>query len=227
MRPFPPLELSLSERNPYLALEWHPVRNGSLKPRDVTPGSEMKVWWMCSKGHEWEATVNHRSNGRDCPCCAGKMVCDDNCLQTLYPEVAKEWHPTKNGSMTPRNVAAFTHKKAWWICGKGHEWEAIVANRSKGRGCPVCAGKAVSNDNCLQTRNPELAEEWHPTKNGNLTPRSVTIGTHRKVWWICTKGHEWQAVVSDRSRGRGCPYCSRHRNACMTDSTAITSYMER
>jgi len=213
MRPFPPLDLSLLECNPYLALEWHPIRNGNLKPRDVTPGSEMKVWWMCSSGHEWEATVNHRSNGRDCPCCAGKMVCDDNCLQTLNPELAKEWHPTKNGSMTPRDVVPFSHKKAWWICSKGHPWEAIIANRSKGRGCPVCAGKVVSDDNCLQTIYPALAKEWHPTKNGNLTPRTVTTGTHKKVWWICTKGHEWQAVVSDRSRGRGCPYCSHHKHA--------------
>ena len=59
----------------------------------------------------------------------------------------------------------------------------------------------------LQIRNPPLAKEWHPQKNDGLTPKDVTPSSHKKVWWKCSKGHEWDALVSNRTRGRGCPYC--------------------
>ena len=131
----------------------------------------------------------------------------NNSLITKNPTLAKEWHPARNGSLTPGDVAAKTGKKVWWICSKGHEWEAIVSNRGNGTGCPYCAGKAVSLDNCLQTINPTLAKEWHPARNGSLTPRDVTAKTGKKVWWICSKGHEWEAIVSNRSNGTGCPHC--------------------
>ncbi|MGD0170140.1 MAG: zinc-ribbon domain-containing protein, partial [Smithella sp.] len=44
--------------------------------------------------------------------------------------------------------------------------------------------------------NPVLAREWHPTKNGSLTPSDVSVGSNRKVWWLCSKGHAWPATVS-------------------------------
>ena len=62
--------------------------------------------------------------------------------------------------------------------------------------------------NDLQTVNPALAEEWHPYKNAPLSPADVTIGSHRKVWWLGSCGHEWEAVVKSRHAGRGCPYCA-------------------
>ena len=50
-------------------MEWHPTKNGELTPRDVTPGSHMKVWWICSQGHEWKTRVAHRTGGHGCPRC--------------------------------------------------------------------------------------------------------------------------------------------------------------
>jgi len=201
--------------NPSLAKEWHPTKNGSLTPRDVREGSGKKVWWLCTNGHEWPAIVFKRSHGNGCPYCAGQKVNDENCLQTVNPALAKEWHPTKNGSLTPRDVTAGSSKKVWWLCAKGHEWPAIVSDRSNGNGCPYCAGRKVNDENCLQTTNPTLAKEWHPTKNGSLTPRDVMAGSNKKVWWLCTNGHEWPALVSNRSKGRGCPYCYRQRRWCL------------
>ena len=76
-------------------------------------------------------------------------------------------------------------------------------------GCPVCANRMVlAGVNDLATINPELARQWHPTKNGDLTPRDVLAGSRRKVWWICDQGHEWQADVSSRNHGTGCPVCA-------------------
>jgi hypothetical protein len=206
--PSPLPDLSLQEQNPSLAREWHPGRNGSLTAQNVSSSSNKKVWWICSKGHEWEATVNDRSHGTGCPYCAGKAVCEDNCLQTVNPVLAKEWHPARNGSLTAKDVTSFSNNRVWWICGKGHEWQAIVASRSGGRGCPYCVGQAVCEDNSLETVNPALAKEWHPTRNGSLSAKDVRPWSNKKVWWICGKCHEWQAPVNSRSRGNGCPYCA-------------------
>jgi hypothetical protein len=200
-------ENCLQSVNPSLAKEWHPTKNGSLTPRDVTVGSHKKAWWQCSRGHEWEAVIHSRNNEHGCPYCVGKKVNDENCLQTINPTLAKEWHSTKNGSLTPRDVTVSSSKKVWWQCSKGHEWESLVSNRSNGSGCPYCVGKKVNNENCLQTINPTLAKEWHPTKNGNLTPKDVTIGSGKRAWWQCSKEHEWEASVGNRSKGNGCPYC--------------------
>jgi hypothetical protein len=200
---------SLLKLNPRLAKEWHPTKNGSLRPADLTPGSNKKVWWICVKGHEWRTTVNDRNYRKTgCPYCSNHRVCLDNCLYTLNPGLAREWHPTKNGSLTSKDVTPGSTKKAWWICGKGHEWEAAVTSRDRGGGCPYCAGQKVGRDNCLQTINPELAKQWHPKKNGSLTPKNVTLNSDRKAWWICNQGHEWEAAIANRNRGRGCPYCA-------------------
>jgi hypothetical protein len=67
----------------------------------------------------------------------------------------------------------------------------------------------VGADNCLQTVNPELAKQWHPTKNGGLTPNDVTKGSNKKVWWYCENGHEWEASIANRTKGNGCPNCYR------------------
>ena len=194
--------------NPVLAKEWHPTRNGSLTPNDVTFASGKKVWWVCDKGHEWPATINDRKNGSGCPFCSGKKVCKDNSLETINPVLAKEWHPTRNGSLTPNDVTFASGKKVWWVCENGHEWPATINDRKNGSGCPFCSGRKVCKDNCLDTVNPELAKEWHPTKNRSLTPSDVTIKSGKKVWWICKKGHEWLATVANRSNGSNCPRCN-------------------
>jgi hypothetical protein len=132
---------SLLNTNPDLAKEWHPTKNVTLTPKDVTQGSDKKVWWICSREHEWEATVNNRKQGRGCPYCSGQMVCIDNCLATINPGLAKEWHHTKNTPLTPKDVTQGSNKKVWWRCSKDHEWEATVNNRKQGRGCPYCSGR--------------------------------------------------------------------------------------
>jgi hypothetical protein len=200
---------SLLRNNPELAKEWHPTKNGSLTSADLTLGSNKKVWWICSKGHEWQARVTDRNYSKTgCPYCSGYRVCIDNCLYTLNPTLAREWHPTKNGHLTPKDVTPGSTKKVWWTCSEGHTWEAVVSYRNRGTGCPYCAGRAVGSDNCLEAINPKLTKQWHPLKNENLTPKEVSPNSDRKAWWVCGIGHEWEATISNRNRGRGCPYCA-------------------
>ena len=203
----------LATMNPQLAKEWHPTKNGDLTPLHVVSGSAKKVWWKCDKvvDHEWQASINSRSSGHSCPCCRGMTVVPSNCLATLDPELASQWHSTKNGVLTPFDVTTGTNKKVWWKCevADDHEWETSIVHRSNGLGCPCCSNKKVVLSNCLATTHPKLIKEWHPTKNIDLTPYDVTIGSNKKVWWKCDKedDHEWEARISERSYGSGCPCC--------------------
>ena len=200
----------LANVTPELTLEWHPVKNGKLTPSDVSFGSHKKIWWRCNRGHEWAASVASRStNLNGCPYCANKMVCVDNCLGTLHPELVSEWHLTKNNSLTPHDVVSGSGKYVWWICHKGHEWESRVVDRINGYGCPYCSNMKTCKDNCLATMSLEISQQWNPIKNGKLTPNDVTPGSNKNVWWICHQGHEWKSRVADRTRrGHNCPYCS-------------------
>jgi len=208
-----PEEYNLKAVNPSLASQWHPTKNDTLRPKDVTPMSNKKVWWICGKGHEWKARVISRSKGTGCPYCSGHTVCNDNCLTTKKPQLAAQWHPTKNGSLTPRDVMPMSNKKVWWKCAEGHEWTAGIGSRSKGQGCPDCGRTRVSKEYNLEVIHKNVAAQWHPTKNGALFPKDVTPGSTKKVWWVCDKGHEYQARVYNRNKGRGCPYCAG-RSVC-------------
>lgn len=203
----------LETLNPELSKEWHPTKNGNMKPADICNGSAKKVWWICSKGHEWQASVRGRTvRHTGCPYCSNSQVLTGyNDLKTLYPQVAHEWHPVKNGDLHSCDVLAGSGKKAWWMCDKGHEWEAVINCRtSRGYGCPYCSGRnVIIGINDLNTMYPDVIKEWHSTKNGELNPGELHVGSHKKVWWKCSEGHEWQATIKDRTlRKRGCPYCS-------------------
>ena len=196
--------------------EWDNEKNGTLNPSDISYSSSKKVWWRCSKGHEWQAKVSNRVYRNDgCPFCSGRYaIKGENDLQTLYPDIAKEWHPTKNGDLKPSDVTAKSGISVWWHCKEGHEWKATVAQRTdKNTGCPFCSGRyAIKGETDLQTLYPDIAKEWHPTKNGDLKPSDITAHSGVKFWWLGKCGHEWQATVADRTNGdTGCPYCANKK----------------
>ncbi len=133
-------------------------------------------------------------------------------LYVLKPNLVKEWHPTKNATIKPQEVTPGSGKKIWWICNKGHEWEAVVYSRSRGSGCPYCSNSKSADDSSVAVSSSEFKMEWHPSANGNLTPANVTMGDPDKVWWICREGHEWQATFKTRIKGNGCPICDQRQD---------------
>ena len=139
-----------------------------------------------------------------------KKTLYDFCLETGKEGLLTQWDREKNLPDTPKTISYGSRKQVWWVCGQGHPWQAMVQSRTiRDNHCPVCAGKQVEPGfNDLASRYPHLAAQWHPTKNGPLTPDQVLPGTHRKVWWICDQGHEWAAVVKSRTGGAGCPICA-------------------
>ena len=206
-------ETSLLYSNPELAKEWNYEKNGILKPENFTPNSAKKFWWKCSEGHEWQTSIDNRSNGRGCPYCSGKKILKGfNDLQTVNPTLAREWNFEKNTQLSPVEVMPNSHNKVWWKCSEGHEWQARISNRNRGVGCPYCSGKKVLKGyNDLQTVNPILAKEWNYEKNGDFKPENFTANSGHKAWWKCSKGHEWQATIDSRNGRNGCPYCSNQK----------------
>ena len=144
-----------------------------------------------------------------------------------YPELIKEWDFEKN-SIMPDEVLPRSNKKVWWKCKFGHRWQSTPNNRINGRGCPVCSGRLVmAGVNDLATKNPELALEWDYVKNYPLTPCDVTSGKNIKAWWICSKcGNEWEANISRRNRGSGCPKCARRFHSSFPEQ-AIFFYIQQ
>ncbi|MBG0740586.1 hypothetical protein IV500_14490 [Paeniglutamicibacter antarcticus] len=202
-------EISLDQSFPALANEWHPTLNGDLTPDAVSAGSSQKIWWLGVCGHPWEATIHSRTIGCGCPYCGNRKVGYGNDLASQFPEVAATWHPYLNDDRTPDQVAPRSNSKAWWLGACGHPWEAVVANRTNKirSGCPYCANQKVGYGNDLATRFPDLAKEWHPTRNDDVTPGQVTSGARSNVWWLCSSGHEWRAMVFKRSCGAACEKC--------------------
>jgi hypothetical protein len=201
---------SLAAKHPSLARQWHPKRNGALKPTHVQPSSTRRVWWRCFKGpdHEWQATVVARSiKGSGCPFCAHRAVSAATSLATLYPALAREWHASKN-RCHPSEIMARSKQLAWWRCSRGHEWRARVQDRTDAvkASCPICSS--------IAGRYPDAAKTWHPTKNGSLGPSEVKPGSRRNIWWRCSENrhHVWRERPLNKFRlGHGCPWCEKRR----------------
>ncbi len=209
----------LSLHYPAVAREWHPTKNGKLRPDAVISTSMRRAFWRCRRGHEWSTRIYQRTQIHTrCPFCVGRLVTPERSLATREPEIARRWHPTKNGKLTPHDVMPGSMRRVWWKCSEAddHEWQTAVANRTAmgADRCPFCSNRRLSKTNILAIHYPKVAREWHPTKNGKLTPRDVTFGTGRRVFWRCVSGHEWQATVHARTQGgTGCPHCRRHEQS--------------
>eukprot|EP01083_Nonionella_stella_P173130 596300_1 len=108
-------------------------------------------------------------------------------LAFRHPKVAAEFHPTKNGDLSPTKIRCGSHNSVWWQCGREkHEWQASLSNRTYGgNGCPFCSGYHVTSKNSLAVQKPKVAAEFHPSKNGDLSLTDLHVSSRKKVWWLC------------------------------------------
>jgi len=198
---------------PKIADEWHPTKNGELKPDTITHGSNKKVWWLCPKGHSYNLVIFSRTK-KDKP--QGCQKCKS--LDFLFPKIAKEWHPSKNGKLRPEEFTSGNGKKVWWLCRKGHSYNSSISGRTRedvSKGCPYCSGHKVSEENSLLILYPKVSGEWHSTKNGDLKPEDFSFGSNMKVWWFCPKGHSYDSTIKNRTSNHptGCPQCTNQTSS--------------
>ena len=210
----------LATSNPELVDEWDYLANNpqGITTSTVTAGSGRTVFWICrSCGYKWQSTISNRVyGGNGCPCCAGKAVWSGhNDLATTVPELMKEWDFRKNdrNALRPYEVTRNSNKRAWWICPKGHSWQASINQRTGGHSCPYCCNQRVlTGYNDLASTNPELLREWDYSRNlaSGISPCEVTPGNSTKVWWKCVEcEHIWLSRINSRTRDKatGCPIC--------------------
>lgn len=128
--------------------------------------------------------------------------------------LSSEWNYEKNIPLKIEEIKIKSGRKVRWKCKYGHEWQARVADRTRGNNCPFCSGKkVVSGANDLVTLNPMVTSEWNYERNGESKPEQYCLHSAKLVWWKCIEGHEWQATIDSRTRknGNGCPYCAGQR----------------
>lgn len=210
------------ELYPELLEEWHYEKNVGIDPYSLSAGSHTEAWWKCKNdsSHEWSARLGNRTRkNRGCPYCAPRSSYTDpkKSLAALFPNLMEEWHPTKNQNLNPTKISPGSQIRIWWQCKNcQHEWDTYAFTRTTNdAGCHICSGRMPSERNSLATIFPEVAAEWHPTKNKDLTPADVTAKSGKKITWQCRSClFEWQTNVKNRTHNNSpCPRCSKDNAA--------------
>ena len=221
--------------NAQLMAEWDWNKNSNLgfNPKEITHHSGKKVWWICEKGHSFDATVANRANGKGCPICAGRKVLvgyndlETWCVNNNRLDLIEEFDNEKN-VVSMKSITKSYGKKVWWICPNGHSYSTTLHHRIKmNTGCGICSHKVfLSGHNDLQSTNPEIAKEFDVEKNG-ITPDKVMAGSNnKKYWFICPKGHSYSATLLNRKKGRNCPVCSKDMHVSFPEK-AIYFYLKK
>ncbi len=213
-----------------LIIDWDYEQNKKL-PEEYLPSSNIKVHWKCHVcGYKWETQIACRAiRNYGCPSCSGRVVTiGKNDLPSRYPDIAKEWNYELNGNAKPEDYSYASQKKIWWTCPVKHNYEQSINKRTlRGFKCPICSGhKTISGVNDFATIYPEIAKEWHPTKNGSITPDTLSSKNGYRAWWKCKYGHEWQQTLHVRSTGTGCPYCKNRYSTSFAEQ-AIFFYIKK
>ena len=274
---------------PEIASEWHPTKNGELKPSAFTCGSTKKVWWLCKNGHEWIAAIGQRATSRrnGCPHCKKRYSSIEmrifSELDTLIGAIWHDqsfgvevdiylpslkiaievdgsyWHSfdkkiendiEKNKTLDAKGITLIRAREmplklmSGFDIGYNNREEPIKTVHRLVKKLEEISGKDFGeylsknhflDDNkytnliskmCFPTESfaairPELVKEWHPFKNGNIKPENVSHKSHKRMWWVCSRGHEWDTPVYNRTCGRGCPKCQYENNTKITEQEIV------
>lgn len=195
----------LESKFPEISKEWDYTKN-NLKPQEVLYKTGKEFWWLCKNNHLEYRSVVRKTNSPKCKECSS--------LFFINPDFMSEWDWDKNDKedWNPKRMTLGSNHKVWWLCDKGHQWMTSPNKRTGGNNCPYCSSKKILEGyNDLQSRFPELIEEWDFEKNYPKMPNRTFPGNVEKVWWRCKidKNHQWQASPNKRTSSlRGCPRCS-------------------
>lgn len=183
---------------------------------DISAKTRHTFSWRCPRGHTFRREARLVLKNSDCPWCKSPPLAE------LRPDLVEEW---VDPDVSPLAVSAGSDRMVLWRCGMcGHQWRMTVGARvAASMGCPQCrkGNRAESvrlaklrKSGSLADHHPLVAAQWHPTRNHGLTTHDISSNSHRRVWWQCSRGHEWEQSPNQRVtlRGRasrfGCPICA-------------------
>lgn len=197
-------ENNLQTLHPTIAMMLDEEKNG-IPASDVTPNQDKKLWWKCSKGHEFLKSPREtvRTDGFCFKC---------NSLEFKFPELKDYYHP--ENTVAFENLSYGSNKKVKWLCDADHEYDQTVSHKTgHGLGCPFCSGRYATKENNLLLVYPEIAKEFDVDKS-ETTPDQVTPKSNRNMWWKCPKGHSYKTTPGKKTREDlpyGCPFCSGYQ----------------
>jgi very-short-patch-repair endonuclease len=186
---------SLAEKYPELVSFWDSFSNGGIEASQISSSVQKTYMWKCTKGHKFSRMLKTMVKDQNCPVC--------HSIFYESPTLKADWDYEKNIDIKPTDISVGSDRSVWWICPNKHSWQASPVRRLKDkRTCPTCQS--------LSFRFPNLMKEWDFSKNYDLNPIEINAGNKTKVWWKCSKGHQWQATISGRAHSNSnCPICSK------------------
>lgn len=155
---------------PELAKRFDYEKNININIQDLSSKSGQYIWWKCERcGNSWRSKVATVTNSKgNCPQCYRDNMTNNviayrlnknGSLADRYPELLSEWDYEKNIDFNPNEMLAKSNKKVWWKCSKcGREWQAKIAKRTAGEGCPYCYRFEKSN---LQQKVQKYIEDQY------------------------------------------------------------------
>jgi len=212
---------SLAAMRPDLLKEWDWQKN-TADPYSIAPHSRTRGWWKCAKRNHpgWEAAVANRLKGDGCPTCSNRNIIPFvNDFLTVQPHLEVEWARDLN-SVDPRTLPPGKgDTKYWWRCPRQHPYEATIATRVRGTGCPYCANTQVwPGFNDLATRFADIVAEFDAANNTD--PTQVLPSSHRWIWTCIRAGHTYAISAHARRRAGGCARCPKAHRLTAADTTA-------
>jgi hypothetical protein len=186
--------------HPLLSKLWDDKKNGAAA--SVLVRSFRPAWWRCDSGHSFQRSPRSMLSDSSCPGCQRGPGASS--IAKARPGLVPLWHAEKNGGLSPSTTDVACAGAVWWRCPLGHEFQRSPLLMLRDASCAVCTVATKS----LAVTHPSVAAEWHPIRNGEVKPDQVEPDHVMNAWWLCPKGHEFQATVRSRARGsRPCPTC--------------------
>jgi hypothetical protein len=199
----------LATISPVLAAELHPTKNGTISATTLTIAHPSLLFWLCDKGHTYRRTIKSRLDGNGCTTCSRtRRLASLPTLAAGRPDLARQWHPIDNGTLTADDVTLGSKKSVGWLCDKGHSYPQIIERRVVGYGCSICHDRKLEPGvNDRLSRQPLLCTEWHSYLNGTKSPDKMLPGTDSH-WWKCrAANHTTRQSVPHRIKSGGCTDC--------------------
>lgn len=234
---------SLEYKEPLVAQLWHPIKNCSLKPHNVTPQSDKLIWFLCPHitcdkkcPHEFQAIISNmviarkkNVNMTGCPHCSGKngKVCEHLSVSYLYPHIVSELHPTKNKSTDMTKIFPHSEKKFWFlckntfVCGCEHAYYMSIKQRTKKDnpgGCTFCGHHDFCKHMTFGFVYPNMLDEWDFESNKLINPNTTSCGSDKKIYWLCKKdcSHKYTCTIRARTKdGQTCKLCGGSTEAIL------------